>query len=705
MKILVVDGVPDAAAGLSRSLDTLGWSNVGFASNSDEAIDWINTQGGCDVLICDVFIQPADGLTLREAVQPYFPNLKTIFIAAHDVSPYAERMADSEFLPKPIALKELHSLLQRLTPPPKTPGPEPAEEPAHEKTLQNVSAHADPKALSGATPASKSSSGPSLEVELPSDDLVGKAVGNYRIEAVIGKGAMGPIYRANQSNVQRRVRLYTLDRIEASDPEAIQRFTANASAKAKASTPYLLPVYEAGTANGVCYYSCEYSPSCSLNQLLEKGKKLDEATSLQVLKAASGALEYFSRKKAPHDLISASAILITPNNRPRIANIACEKPLAAFNLTAERKRLGEIILSATVEDRTAPSHQLAARLVDPAYAHESWEDFSLAVAANEPKIAPTDTYKLDARERASVRILEEAKRSQKRGQNITAAIFIALFLAILCAGLAVYLFKSSGHFKKLDSMVKVDAGQFLFQDNKKVTLPTFYIDQNEVTIGHYAEFLVFLKKNPGKSTSYDHPKQPKGKSHIPSGWADKKELTPPMEGYYTRALRYGRYQGASLDVNCPVFGVDWFDAYAYAKWKGHRLPTEEEWEKAARGTDGRKVPWGDNGDATLANTGIDFNPDPKKGGEKDGFKRWNPVTSKKGDKSPYGMLGAAGNVSEWTATYAPSPELGGEVVPVIRGGNWKTADPSIVRRILKIMDLQQDDALGFRTVSDTPPPQ
>jgi formylglycine-generating enzyme required for sulfatase activity len=218
--------------------------------------------------------------------------------------------------------------------------------------------------------------------------------------------------------------------------------------------------------------------------------------------------------------------------------------------------------------------------------------------------------------------------------------------------------------------VEIPAGEFIYQDGETRRTGSFNIDATEVTVWQYADFLKAI----GDRTDFDHPAQPKNRRHTNRDW----------EAYSRAAFALDHFRGVVVTPNFPAVFIDWFDAYAYSKWKGRRLPTEEEWEKSARGEMGLRYPWGDvleRGATNVLGNGIQVSG-------------WSAVGSWRRDRSQYGVFDMAGNVSEWTGTWAENRN------PVVRGGNFLNTEAEITRRILNLAPGTIDARIGFRTVGE-----
>lgn len=643
MKILLVDDEAQVLAALRELLESAGSCEVRTASTGGEALEASRAWGGPDVLVTDVVMEPMDGFTLRETLMLEFPNMRTVFVSGYDLSGYGDRLAGAAVVAKPADAERLAAAAGLL-------------------------------------------GGPAI----------GSTVGSYYVQDYLGRKGSVLDYLAWQQSTSRHVILHVLDSKGAGDASEKEKFLADARAKAAVTHPYLLAVHEAGEADGRPFYSSDFVPGYTLAAYADAEQKLEDRALFNVLRTAAEVSEHFKKQNLSRRAISATDVLLDGSMRPRLVNVAQAGKPEQIDEAVEVRNFAEVI------ERLAAPGGPAATAANSLVKNEKpdWAAALKLAATSAPVAAPKNAAKLTARSEKTKQIIQQSKEQQKKRLLITAGMSLLLLITAVFA-----LFKLFGNHSTRSvttKMVKIPAGEFIYQDDQKVTLPDFWIDEHEVSIADYKEFLDYLEANPGEAEKFAHPDMPKGKSHYPLDWEDKKELDPPAWGYYRSALK-GMYKKLfPLTVDSPVFNVDWYDAYAYAKWKGRRLPTEQEWEKAARGTDGRKYPWGNEDDPKLVNSGSDFKPNPNEGGEIDGYKRWSPINEPAGDASPYGVHNMAGNVSEWTASMAPSEDgMGGEV-PVVRGGNWANPEHHITRRRAILDPLQQQDALGFRTVADKP---
>ncbi len=539
------------------------------------------------------------------------------------------------------------------------------------------------------------------DVQSPAPDLTGRALGKFDIREKLGERDGVEIYHARQTNIGRLATLHVLSAAHSADPERSAVFVEDAKAMARLSHNRVQSIHEASEAEGRRYYSCDFLGDCSLETLLSRGEKISPSKALEILCLAADVFDYCEKRRIALRPLTASAVLLPQNALPRLANLATAGP--GETPSAQMKALGALILDALEASPDSEAVRgIAARLIEADANPVAWEEIeTLATTAitHSPPVQVAASDPSPSLDRAS---------APKNGKRVWlgAAASLAIVAAI---GATVFLLPARPEIevKDLGTLVEIPGGDFDFQ-GKTTNLPTFYISKYEVTIEEYQRFLEDLEKHPEKAAAIAHPDQPPGKSHVPKGWADRTEIQPPMPGYHKRALSEGQYLGAALTPDSPVFGVDWFDAHAYAKWAGRRLPTEREWEKAARGPGSSRHPWGDEDSTENANLGFDFTPSPdaKAGGDKDGFKRWSRVDLPATDRSGYGVHGMAGNVSEWTANRVTGEN--GTKHPVLRGANWMTgADTSgstatALRRDIDWNPLQSSETIGFRTASDNP---
>ena len=598
------------------------------------------------------------GFDLRDAIKDKFPAMVAIFTTRYDLTGYEEAIGDSVVLYDPLNDDRLLAELAGIS----SLAPQPI--------IQEITSAATPENAPILAP--------------------GTILGNYVIKERLYEEPESETYLAVQQAVQREVALVLLRPKYLMNSSIVEAFQERARLKAGVTHPRIAPLFESMMIGKNFFYTREMPHGRTVKELQKTGEKLSEKVMTEVLFGISEAMSHASARGLHYRMLSPWDVSIDAEHQASIVNVFRAPAEGTRDYKADVKRLLAMFLPLC--DGPRSRHLLD----DLATANLDWDGLHKQLISLQSEYRERSLLKrADTNEVKHINAINNARSSRSR--------FAIAALLLIFVGMIVFFVRGRNSPPPVpvkETMVLVPGGPFIYQKGQKKTdlSHDFWIDRTEVTIYQYAQFLQYLEEHADKAKAFDHSDQPKTKqNHKPKDWSS----------YNTAAVTAGSFNGQRIDLNCPVMNVDWWDASAYAKWKGHRLPTEQEWEKAARGTDGREFPWGNEERPGAANLGADF-ASKGKGGTKDGANFWMPVDKIKEDVSPFGVIGMAGNVEEWTSSIGSHPDFPDVLVPVLRGGHFALKSSS---HVLTNRSFPQEPptpenvtvARGFRTVSDTAP--
>ena len=613
MRILIVDDDAGVLQALISIVKAIPGHVVRVAANALKAMEHAAALGGVDLLVTDVVMDPTDGFTLRMELEALYPEMQTVFMSGYDLSEYLEHTVGARVLAKPVdamaLISEIGNAVARLSAPAAAVA---VAVPEKARVAGKTTAIAVPAAVPQATAAPVAAApvaGERAAVSQPDaahDPIIGVQLGDYRVQQFIGDGKWGRVYLALQLSVNRRVGLKALNPAWSEDEGVRAQFLNDARAKAAVQHPFIMSVFEADERNGLAFYTHEFLDGASMAERIAGGQVLDEKTALHVLKIAGEGLQYLWSHNLSHSAIEAGSLRLGADNIARMANIAVADADPAVTVERELHTVGTVIQQLTAQDKISGGlRALLGRMTGGTNPVTGWPVVLQAVKALEPKVIPVEAAKMKAADAAAMRAVEAARKAKKRALIINICTLTVLLVVL------VYVVWKYGisNARRLDAQVQIPAGTYPVgdpQEGNKAALGAYEIDKYEVTIGEYVKFIEWCQKNPAQEHEFDHPRGDRKMPHLNEDvWKLIKNAQVRGGRVFKQdedpARKVPADPGVEIDLNSPMVGVTFWDAYAYAHWRGkilgggevRDLPTEEEWEAAARGPRGFKYPWGE----------------------------------------------------------------------------------------------------------------
>lgn len=490
-----------------------------------------------------------------------------------------------------------------------------------------------------------------------------KVLGDYRLIEQLEDGTQTRVWLAEQVSVGRTV---VVEDFHDPSPEAREAFVADVRAKASVDHPLIGSVYEAVTTDGHCYVARERLTGPSFGERLAASATLKPATFAPALRKLAEAELYLEGKQLAATPLALHDIHLDERGVLRINNpvVAGErKPdSSAIDIDHFGRQLRPLIADAhpgSTRTITLLSWMAGENSEVPRLDWRKVHGYATQIdqqLTEPPQPPPPQT--------APARLASHGKNRATFWLGIAAAALVIVCLA--------WIFTRPQPIppRGLPAAVQIPANKYRTPDGEVLPLREFWLAGHEVTIGQYARFLESLGNlAPDQHGIYNAEGQPAEKtSHQPDDWA----------ALLQAASAGGTWNDLPLSMDCPVVGVDWWDAAAYCEWKRGRLPTQEEWFAGASG--GGKNP-----------ANLESAP-------------WGPVASLPADQTLTGIYDLAGSVAEWTRRPAANPSLplAGKK-NIIIGGSYLIPDSGIrTRQWIDDRSTRRPD-LGFRIAFDYQP--
>jgi serine/threonine-protein kinase len=483
----------------------------------------------------------------------------------------------------------------------------------------------------------------------------------YSIDDVIGEGAMGVVYRATDHVRERKVALKTLHGSLMGDASIRKRFAREARLSMRWSHPNVVAAYDFIEHADLIALVLELVEGPTLDKHLQSwGAALPLSEVAAVFYGVLDGMGEAHRRGIVHRDLKPQNILLRIDEsgiHPKVTDFGIAKVLAGTSYTMTGMTLGtcqymapEQVKTSELLDHRADIYALGVllyRAVTGRLPFESDNHYEMMLAHVERTPPSPTQYRPDlppALERVILACLSKERQARPADcQALRSQLERALSEVVRAPLSRLPEQPSPARLQDGDGteLLRVESGMFALGPSRRaVYLDAFYLARHPVTNRQFSAFLQTTGYRPGDSET----------------------------GRFLTHWRSGQCPTALLDH--PVVFVSWLDATAYCRWAGRRLPSEAEWEKAARGAQGRRYPWGrDEPSERLANFGRPV------GGST------HAVGQHPGGASPYGCEDMAGNVWEWCEDrdsprfYLHGPEhnprntAGAAAAPhVVRGG-------------------------------------